>query len=278
MNADLAKLSTIRLKYTKEFINLIVRRIYAVLFASLFVSFITLFNFQNTEATNGNHLVARYVFRNNADDTSGSNNNGAISGNIRFVKGVFGKGLCFDGSTAIVSVPNSPSLNFGKSKSFSVSAWLKSTQSGVGDSAFGWIVDHRLNNDGIYAGYTVGDYSGIIQARIRDNAAHDVPVYSDTNINDGRWHHVVFVVDRLAQEERLYIDNNLEDSANTSSVGNINTGFDLHLGGTTYPGTPLNFFDGTLDDVRIYDKALSETHIGNLFDKAQDLVDDNGCD
>lgn len=142
---------------------------------------------------------------------------------------------------------------------------VKSTQSGTGDPAFGWLVDHRQNNDGIYAGYTVGDYSGIIEARIRDSSAHDVPVYSQTNVNDGRWHHVVFVVNRSTQIEKLYIDNKLEDHASISTVGNIDTGFDLHLGGTAYPGTPIDFLHGRLDQVRIYDHALSKSEMDSLF-------------
>jgi hypothetical protein len=73
------------------------------------------------------------------------------------------------------------------------------------------------------------------------------------------------VVDRDTQKEKLYIDNASEDRASISSVGDIDTAFDLHLGGTAYPSTPIDFLDGRLDQVRIYDHALSKSQIEALF-------------
>lgn len=212
-------------------------------------------------------LVAEWKFENNAKDTSGNHHDGVITGDPDFLKGKVGRSISLDGKYDVVTVANSPELNFGSTDSFSISLWVKSTQSGTGDAAFGWLVDHRQNNDGVYAGHSIGDYSGIIQGRIRDSNTHDVSVYSTTNVNDGRWHHVVFVVDRNIQKEKLYIDNALEDRASVSSVGDINTAFNLHVGGTAYPSTPIDFLDGRMDQVRIYDHALSKSQIERLFEE-----------
>lgn len=224
-------------------------------------------NASSTQGVPKNELAAEWEFEKNVKDTSGNHHNGVISGDPEFLRGKVGKSLSFDGNYEVVTVANSPALNFGSTDSFSISLWVKSTQSGTGDAAFGWLVDHRQNNDGVYSGYSIGDYSGIIEARIRDSSAHDVPVYSGTNVNDGKWHHVVFVVDRDTQKEKLYIDNALEDRASISSVGDIDTAFDLHLGGTAYPSTPIDFLDGRLDQVRIYDHALSKSQIERLFEE-----------
>ena len=188
-------------------------------------------------------------------------------GGVSFVPGKVGQALSFDGSSGTVLVPNSPSLNFGSTGSFSISLWMKSTQSGTGNPGSGWLVDHRRNNDGTYQGYSIDDTSGIIDARIRDGSANDVVVSSTTNVNDGNFHYVVFVVDRSSQTEQLYIDNSLQASAGIATVGSLDTSFDLDLGGTASPNTLVNFFAGTMDQVRIYNGALSTSDIQSLFNE-----------
>lgn len=193
-----------------------------------------------------------------------SANNGVNNGAV-FVPGKIGQALSFDGTDDAVYIPNSSTLNFGNTGSFTISTWIKSTQSGSGNSGLGWIVDHRRNNDGVYAGYTIGDSNGTIDARIRDSSGNDVPVFSITNVNDGNFHNIVFVVDRSTQTERLYVDNVLQSTQSIASVGNINTVFDLHFGGTASPNTPVNFFNGTIDQTRIYNMALSPQEILELY-------------
>ena len=221
------------------------------------------------------YLVAEYTFEGGLQDTSGNQHYGVPRGNFTFACYEMGLEMVFDGNTAVASIPNTPALNYGDDESFTVSLWLRSEQSGGGDSGFGWLVDHRRNNDGVYAGYTIGDDSGKIVARIRDSAGNDVAVSSDNNINDGNYHHVVFVVDRFQNFEMLYIDTTLQDRAQLDTVGNIDTNFDLNLGGTISPNTEINFFDGSLDQVQIYSRALTESQIQDLYDaRAEASTDD----
>jgi len=55
-------------------------------------------------------------------------------------------------------------------------------------------------------------------------------------------------------------------------VGNINTAFDLYMGGTTSPNTPVDFFNGVIDQTRIYSKALSDSEIQGLFNESANPV------
>ena len=206
-------------------------------------------------------LVGEWKFEGNTLDTSGYGNNGVNNG-ATFVQGKIGQALSFDGVSNVVSVPNSPSLNFGTSGSFTISTWMKSTQSG-----FGVIVDDRRNNDGVYAGYSIEDNSGTLTARIRDNSAHDVAVVATKNVNDGIFHHIVFVIDRSTQTEKIYLDNTLQATASISNVGDTNTLYFLTFGGDTSPNTLVNFFSGTIDQIRIYSKALSQQEIQTLFNE-----------
>ena len=81
-------------------------------------------------------------------------------------------------------------------------------------------------------------------------------------VNDGRWHHVAGTYD--GAKYSLYVDGILDDSMNAS--GSINSG-SSYVGciGAHYKKSderdPRRFFDGLIDDVRIYDRALSEAEI-----------------
>ena len=217
-------------------------------------------------ATTLSALVGEWKFEGSTQDTSNYSNNAVNHGAV-FVSGKIGQALSFDGTSAEVDVPNSPSLNFGTTGSFTISTWVKSTQSGGGEAGFGLIIDHRRNNDGTYAGYSIEDSSGTIYARVRDSSAHDVAAVSTSNVNDGVFHNIVFVVDRATQTEKLYIDDNLQSSQSISTVGNINTAFDLYMGGTASPNTLVDFFNGIIDQTRIYSKALSDSEIQSLFNE-----------
>jgi len=65
-------------------------------------------------------LVAEWHFDGNAQDTSGSGNNGTING-ATFVQGISGQALSFDGVDDMVVVPHSPSLSLDK---YTVEAWV----------------------------------------------------------------------------------------------------------------------------------------------------------
>ena len=208
-------------------------------------------------------LVAEWDFENNARDTSSHGNNGSVCGDVTFVDGKIGKGARFGGTNGVIQVPNNPTLNFGSAGSFTISFWMKSTQSGGGEGGYGLLVDHRRNNDGQYIGYSVEDNSGQIIGIVRDRI-HEAHVYSTTKVNDGQFHHVVLVFDRNAPITKLYIDDKMEGS-DISGVNNIDSDFDILIGGQAPPNTLVDYYNGILDQLRIYDRVLSDHEIQSLF-------------
>ena len=186
---------------------------------------------------------------------------GGVGGSfaMTFVQGKIGQALSFDG-TAIDRILNSSTLNFGVG-SFSISTWVKTNQ-----TIIGWIVEHRPNNDGVYAGYSLeGSAQGVLLGRIRDSSAHDVTV-STGPINDNQFHHVLYVVDRSIQTSKMYVDGNLVSSADISSVGNIDqNSIGVDIGYTSSPNTPNGPFVGQVDQTRIYNSALSSSDVQSLF-------------
>ena len=94
-----------------------------------------------------------------------------------------------------------------------------------------------------------------------DNIGTDMkPLASNKKIDDNKWHFVAAVYDGLVM--KLYIDGAFESS------GPANGDFDT-MGGNLYIGsTPNNnseYFDGSIDQVRIWNTPLSDTEINNLY-------------
>ncbi len=90
----------------------------------------------------------------------------------------------------------------------------------------------------------------------------DIPgptLQGNTQVKDGRWHHAAFV--REGNVNRLYVDGNLESTGSwgrppTSNDGPLRIGR-VHNG--VYP------FSGAIDDVAVFDRALSEADVENLM-------------
>ena len=222
-------------------------------------------------------LAAEWKFENNAFDTSGNRHDGTtgtvstVSGGccpkVRSVitpghgtynPGQIGLALGYSG-TFIDRVANSASLNFGNG-SLSISGWIKTNQT----SSFLYL-DHRRNNDGIYSGYSLEGNNGIILGRIRDNSGHDVYVQAGP-IDDNQFHHIAFVVDRSTQTSRIYLDDKLQSLANISQVGNINqNSIGVDLGYTVTPNTPDSPFSGLMDQIRIYNRTITDNEIQSLY-------------
>jgi len=205
-------------------------------------------------------LVAEWLFEDDTLDTSGTGNDGTLSG-ATFVDGKIGRALDFDGVNDIVTVSNDPTLNFGTG-SLSISAWIKTTDTNA------WIVEHRRNNDGDYRGWDLDITTGEASGRILDGLGSDVFLKS-ADITDDVFHHVVYVVDRSTQTALIYLDGVLENTADVSSVGNIDQNtMGINIGYTSSPNTPNSAYDGIIDQIRIYDRALSQSEVTALANES----------
>jgi len=106
------------------------------------------------------------------------------------------------------------------------------------------------------------------RVQIRDASDNIAQVIDGPNINDGGWHLVGGVLDRTAQELKLYVDGVQRGSTvSTTSVGSIsNTGVEFALG-LRHDITVADdwHFDGQLDGARIYSRALTAEEIRDIY-------------
>ncbi len=154
--------------------------------------------------------------------------------------GRFGSGLAFDGVDDTVVTERSAALD--APGEITIAAWIQHPVT----SASRAIVDKR---DGTYDGYNLFvRHDETLLMRI-NNVTHR----GSTIIADGTWHHVAGVYD--GTDIVLYVDG-LEDARLAIGSQTLATTAVLELGGGS--------FAGTLDAVRVYDRALTATEISDL--------------
>jgi hypothetical protein len=81
----------------------------------------------------------------------------------------------------------------------------------------------------------------------------------------GRWYHLTGVRDSVKGELRLYVDGELAGRASAclsqaAPVGNT------VIGRGKFGGNPVDYLDGTVDQVHLYDRALSAAEVKALYD------------
>ena len=189
-----------------------------------------------------------------ATDFSGKNNAGVFPGgtaNPTWVDGKRGKALNFDGSNDYVAITNANSTLKLTSSDGTFSAWVKpNTISGF---------------DGIIGNNFGSGWWFILNAgKIAFWAATDAAVYdSNTVVPNGQWTHILVTYNNASKTATFYKNGVFDGSQVTANtIGNGGTTFYIGNDGRDGAGYP---FDGLIDDVRIYNRALSAAEIQALY-------------
>ena len=191
-------------------------------------------------------------------DASGAGNDGSVYGAKWIPEGKFGGAYQFriTNVTDRIVIPNSDLLNPGY---ITVSAWIKTTDT---DGFFNRIVDKGCDEKS----YTLclgGDwegksYRGQPLFELSGRAAFGPPA------GDGRWHHVAGTYD--GQVNKLYLDGveRGQDKGHHGPIGKNN--WDLCVGNNVIEDAGGEFlaYDGLIDEVRVYNRALSADEIKML--------------
>ena len=170
----------------------------------------------------------------------------AIANGIRF----YGDGY--------IPTPDSPAIQLG-SADFTIDAWIKPNL-GVGDS-----LKQILYIKGVATPHTGVDFHFDDSAdRLRttfDDGDETVEFNGVTNAITGVWQHVALVVDRTAGEAKHYV--NGVQSGSTKDISALESSFtsdasyDPSMGAKLLSGTLYQKYEGLIDEVRLYNKALS---------------------
>ena len=175
-------------------------------------------------------------------DTSGQNNTGTLL-NATWTTGRYGTGLAFNGSNSWVTVNDSASLNLVNG--LTLEAWVRPTLNTDWRTIMlkEWDAVYEL-----YASTTTGPGTGV-------NIGGYQEVFSSTPLPTNTWSHVAATWDGATL--RLYVNGVLVASRAATGTPATSTN-PLRIGGNAHWG---EYFAGTIDEVRIYKRALSAAEI-----------------
>jgi len=189
---------------------------------------------------------------NKLHDVSAYQNNGTIYG-ASWVDGKYGKALDFDGTDDYVEVLNNSSLN--PTEAITIAVWIKpDTFPAVGEN------DRVIRKDFQYVlefdGNAGGGNNLIFYLRFDFSW---ITVTSITEFSAGTWYLITATYDRALM--KLYINGLLDNTwPETRPIDtffmNLGIGKMIGIGG---------YFDGIIDEVRIYNRALTAVEIKKLF-------------
>ena len=221
------------------------------------------------DAEPNNNLIANYPFDGDANDLSGNDHHGMASSGVTSVIDRFGnedKAFSFNGVDDIVTVPNHADFN---NTDLSISLFMKTSSDNIApDNDWSFLVSKiAYQQNQYYIG--IDGTTDIFQvASSYDTGGSIYTAQTEyTPIKDNIWHHVVGVI--TSDYAELYIDGQSvqKDSIKNNSQDWYMSGTgDLMLGGFNVSAYPSKRgFDGSLDDIRIYNRAISQTEITELY-------------
>lgn len=197
-----------------------------------------------------------------ATDFSGKGNTATLSGNAAWVEGKRGKALSVDGTGDNAKTGASTALD--NAHTFTYTAWAKRDASGVLDT----IIFHGNESSGPHGSRTLHILDdNRIQACVGANTGSYCSTSSNT-ITDTNWHYYTLTHDFGGDRNiRIYLDGaevSYASQGTTANGMNDNTGEFIYIGSNRTDRTDF-YFDGLIDEVRIYSRVLTAAQIAALY-------------
>lgn len=160
-----------------------------------------------------------------------------------------------------VSVSNPADFNVGASTDFSIEAVIKTTFNGSQRRCiFSKMVDNFDPNQAI-TGYQLWAWDGNLQLEWFENGNGPFTISGTTNISDAQCHHVAVVVDRSAQNAKLYVDGVLEADVTDTRYGlDIDNIAPVYIGRDRTAGGAFYWY-GDLDEVAFFKRVRTNSEI-----------------
>ncbi len=206
-------------------------------------------------------LVAYYPFEGNARDSSGHENHGIAHGGIKYEKGVIGKAAKFDGVDDWIRIQQSSSLNHFTT--MTISFWTKYYKPTSGANNVSVHISNGLDK-GINGEYGYYNYSESSEVKFLlgywgDSQSISIPFDATRELSAQQFALMTFVVDK--EVLKVFLNGNLVDEqtrifdkisrpSNDWSIGNMED---------------LYYLNGIIDDLRIYNRALTTEEIHKLY-------------
>lgn len=201
-------------------------------------------------------------------DSSGSSNTGTFTTNDgstnKSLTGQIGKAIDFDGVNDYVSIANESNFDFNYNNTFSTSLWVKADT--VLDPIDDLFLCKVVSGGAGYCWYRNPDNTlGMV---LKNSPSNQAGVVSVSSLPLQSWHHLVVTYDGsgVAAGIKQYMDgasltlSTWQDNLSSMSIlNNVN----LIIG--SWSGVNSEFLHGTVDDVRVWNRALSADEVATLY-------------
>ncbi len=225
-----------------------------------------LMQIQKTKASDLNSgLIGYWRFEETSgyvvNDSSGNDNKGYLGrAMLHGFLGQVGSALMFDGNKYI-TMGDLDALDFGADDSFTVSAWVKLDNSIRNYKAI--LGKAKASSmDGYTLRYnTDGNFGMMIESSDGDK---EINVIANGDYRDEKWHLVTGIINRVDNTNTIYVDGFKKNSADISQVGSLSNSVHFNIGALENNSI---FFNGFMDEVRVYDRALSNNEVIQLYNQ-----------
>lgn len=187
-----------------------------------------------------------------AYDSSRYKNNGTLTGGPKWGD----KGIIFDGVNDYVGAGTDNSINgVGLNKSFTISGWINTGT--YGDIINKWGAGGFRS----YVLWVAGN--GKLNGRVTSDGTNWTTITSTSLVNNSQWNHILFIYN--GSKLLLYINGVSDATPVTHTSGIFNSTLNLRIGYFS----AVAYFNGSIDEVRIYNRALSPLEIKRLHDSTK---------
>ena len=217
--------------------------------------------------------IAQWTF----DDGSGTtatdaigNLDGTLSGGATWITSGAAEGtgaLAFDGIDDLVTIADHPTL---EPTSLSITAWVR-----MEDPSNTWMVIAAKGSNGCEgSSYDLRTHGRGLLGQVDTPPAQDWATWASdgARMDDGVWHHVAYTFDAATDVGRWFIDGDPGEKEMPGPLYGLAGGDALLIGGTNSPCEWYRSFAGAIDDVRLYDRALTITEINDALPDIETTV------
>ncbi len=228
----------------------------------------------------------------------------AFAGQHSTVDGIDGEAKSFarsDESNHVMIDCNKDLSSLWCDKDFSIEIWVQTTSE---NKEFQVIASNKEWNSGEVKDYTDNRYAGVSRVsglnkgwalfcqpdgswawnigngkakgdeeRVEIFRKDYRPTAPRQKINDGEWHHLVFTVNRKANEARMYFDGHNVAIYYMGPVRDLDSGLPVCLANDAKGIDPKLTFNGAIDNFRIYDRALSSEDVACNYERLVPMAD-----
>ena len=230
--------------------------------------------YSNAQVNLTSGLMSYYSFNGNAGDSSGNANHPSFN-NATLTTDRFGnanKAYAFNGTSSYMKIPSSTSLNCGTK--ISISIWVK-----VNGFHYGTCFGNNIlakgfgeSGDALTGNYLLRFDNSLYSNNQNCNQAipdtlhqnfHAYDVQSPNYISKNTWYYLTYTCDAI--KSRFYVNSIQIDSAAANNISFTNN-YDLYFGNSNNSINPF-WLNGTLDDIRIYNRAINKAEITALYNE-----------